>query len=583
MSFETVIMPAASQPTANCANSSPTADPATVRLDQSAQPADQKESFLATLIRVSMRRSSRYIRSNAAESQTAQLVKPHHKTANIDDSGSTVAQDAVQHGAVQFEVTESVPETPLVCERPVMNPFQMMFSTDGTWLDQGSTRPFKPLTSDVLQALTGQIQFKWQTTFNGLIEIGPFEQLQSNIEPEASNVSFLNQLLNRTVAHQFAAEPSGFQADNSILTFWPSLSAMPIEGDIPDGQVGGFANRVDRLISFLIQRMDHSSSSSDSTAPAVEIDGKQTVLNGEAVNIKEDIFWQKNMRTARPTDNASTQPTQLTGAENSRRLSAGPAKLIQAEPLVQPHIQKDVEQLETARQPSQAKVVEPAVTPNVAAGQNAAKPTQESISFKPSGLQNDLSAIDQTSSKVIQVDGEAKDSGFLTSQERLPNHMNRLEQGGRSAEGTPRGLGAQTMNQIVQKAVLLNNNGQNTVQIDLKPDFLGHIRMQIVTESHQVAVRIMADIPFVKDMLESNLNQLKTDLQAQGLEVDELEVSVAHDSRADDDLYQKAAEARRVRAAKNRRHSIDATAEEQRITQPVRGHSLVESAIDFFA
>jgi hypothetical protein len=554
-----------------------------VKLDQSAQPADQKESFLATLNRVSERRSCSYNRSNAAESQTAQSVKPYQKTANTDDSGSTVAVDAVQPGPVEFEVTESVPETPLVCEWPVMNLFQMVFTTGGTWLYQGPTYPFKPLSSNDLQALTGQIQLEGQATFSGLIKIGPFEQLQSDIAPEASNMSFLKQLLNRTVAHQFAAETPGFQADNSISAFWPSLTAMPIEGDIPDGQKGRFANSVDRLISFLIQRMDHSSSSSDFAAPAVEVDGKQTSLNGEAVNIKEDLFWPKIMRTDRPTDNASTQPTQLTGAENNRRPSAGPAKLIQAESQVQPHLQKDGEQTETARYPSQTKVVEPAVTPNVAAGNSAAKLTNDSISFKPSGLQNDLSAIDHTSSKTIQLDGEAKDSSFLASQESLPKHMTKLEHAGRSAEGAPRSLAAQTMNQIVQKAVLLNNKGQNTVQIDLKPDFLGHIRMQIVTESHQVAVRIMAEIPFVKDMLESNLNQLKTELQAQGLEVDELEVSVAHDSWAGDDLYHKAVEARRVRASKSKRHSIDATAEEQRITQPVRGHGLVESAIDFFA
>ena len=583
MSFETFIMPDAPQPTANCVNSSPAADPATVTLDQSAQPADQKECFLATLNRVSDRRSCSYNRPDTAESQTAQSVKPHQKTANNDDTGSTVAQDAVQHGAVECEVTESVPQTPLVCERPVTYLFRKVLSTDGTWLGQDPTHCSKPLTSDVLPALTGQIQLEGQMTFSGQLEIGPFEQLQSDISPETSNMSFLKQLLNPAVLHQFAAESSGFKAGNSIFAFWPPPTAMPIEGDIPDGQVGRVANWVDRLISFLIQRTDHSSSSSDFTTPAVEVDGKQTILNGEAVNIKEDLFWHKIIRFARPTDNVAAQPTQLTGSENNRRLSAGRAKLIQAEPLVQPHLQKDGELTQTARYPSQAKVVEPAVTSNVVAGNNAAKLMQESINFKPSGLQNDLSAIDQTNSKVIQVDGEAKDNSFLASQESLPNHMTRLEHAGRSAEVAQRSLAAQTMNQIVQKAILLNINGQNTVQIDLKPDFLGHIRMQIVTENHQVAVRIMAEIPFVKDMLESNLNQLKAELQAQGLEVDELEVSVAHDSRADDDLYQKAAEARRVRASKSKRHSIDATAEEQHVTQSVRGHGLAESAIDFFA
>jgi hypothetical protein len=79
------------------------------------------------------------------------------------------------------------------------------------------------------------------------------------------------------------------------------------------------------------------------------------------------------------------------------------------------------------------------------------------------------------------------------------------------------------------------------------------------------------------------LNQLKAELQAQGLEVDELEVSVAHDSRADDDPYQKAAEARRARALKNNRLTADSAAEGQSDAQATHGRSMTETAIDFFA
>ena len=57
------------------------------------------------------------------------------------------------------------------------------------------------------------------------------------------------------------------------------------------------------------------------------------------------------------------------------------------------------------------------------------------------------------------------------------------------------------------------------------------IRLQIVTHEHQVSVRIMAELPMVKEMLENSLQQLKADLQQQGLEVDEIEVSVSADSQ----------------------------------------------------
>jgi flagellar hook-length control protein FliK len=183
----------------------------------------------------------------------------------------------------------------------------------------------------------------------------------------------------------------------------------------------------------------------------------------------------------------------------------------------------------------------------------------------------------------MQIDGESKDSGLLTSQENLPEHLAKLGHSGRSTEGTQRSLASQTLNQIVQKAVLLNNNGQNMVQIDLKPDILGQIRMQIMTESQQVAVRIVAELPIVKDMLESNLNQLKAELQAQGLQVDELEVSVAHDSRAEDDRYQKAAELRRARASRNNHISAEEETESQKAGTRILRDGMAQTAVDYFA
>ena len=85
------------------------------------------------------------------------------------------------------------------------------------------------------------------------------------------------------------------------------------------------------------------------------------------------------------------------------------------------------------------------------------------------------------------------------------------------------------LNQIVDRAVFKLNNEQSEVRIDLKPDFLGNVRPQIVTDSHQVNLRILAESSIVKELIEGNLGQLKNDLQSQGLKVDEIEVAVAKD------------------------------------------------------
>jgi hypothetical protein len=85
--------------------------------------------------------------------------------------------------------------------------------------------------------------------------------------------------------------------------------------------------------------------------------------------------------------------------------------------------------------------------------------------------------------------------------------------------------------QIVQRAAVHVKNGQGEIRIDLKPEFLGHVRLQIVTENQQVTVRIHTELPMVREMIESNIQQLKSDLQQQGLRVERVDVAVADDPR----------------------------------------------------
>jgi hypothetical protein len=90
---------------------------------------------------------------------------------------------------------------------------------------------------------------------------------------------------------------------------------------------------------------------------------------------------------------------------------------------------------------------------------------------------------------------------------------------------------AGVFDQIVQRAVVQLKTDQSEIRIDLKPDFLGHVRMRIVTENQQVSVRILTELPAVRDMIETGLQQLRSELQNQGLHVDRLEVAVSDDPR----------------------------------------------------
>jgi flagellar hook-length control protein FliK len=97
---------------------------------------------------------------------------------------------------------------------------------------------------------------------------------------------------------------------------------------------------------------------------------------------------------------------------------------------------------------------------------------------------------------------------------------------------TPLTLGEQhsIMEQIVDKASLRMFHNHSKLQLRLKPEFLGDVRMTVATKNDQVTVRIITDQAFVKETIESNLQQLKVELQNNGLSIDKFEVIVNPDA-----------------------------------------------------
>lgn len=84
--------------------------------------------------------------------------------------------------------------------------------------------------------------------------------------------------------------------------------------------------------------------------------------------------------------------------------------------------------------------------------------------------------------------------------------------------------------QIVQRMTLNSQGGQSKMQIHLKPEFLGDVHLQILTENHQVSVHMTADSLAVKEIVEQNLQHLKQELQHHGLEIQKFDVFVNNDN-----------------------------------------------------
>jgi flagellar hook-length control protein FliK len=203
---------------------------------------------------------------------------------------------------------------------------------------------------------------------------------------------------------------------------------------------------------------------------------------------------------------------------------------------------------------------------------------------KDNFLKIDPAMVGDDGPRVIKSEGGTNDGGQWTSQGQTSERTAETAATPKEAEGTLRDLRSQTMEQIVRRAVFQIKDGQQEARIDLKPDFLGHVRMQVITENQQVTIKILTEFGFVKDMLENNIQQLKADLQQQGLEVDKLDVSVSRDSNGKNHQQEHAADAgnqspEKKAGSKGQNPDEDQQGKADRTTRKSDGLSTV----DFFA
>jgi flagellar hook-length control protein FliK len=80
--------------------------------------------------------------------------------------------------------------------------------------------------------------------------------------------------------------------------------------------------------------------------------------------------------------------------------------------------------------------------------------------------------------------------------------------------------------QIMEHARLMLSGNQSELEMSLKPDHLGKLQLKVSIENQVVTARFVAESQQVKQIIETNLNQLRDQLRENGLQVDYLSVSV---------------------------------------------------------
>ena len=81
---------------------------------------------------------------------------------------------------------------------------------------------------------------------------------------------------------------------------------------------------------------------------------------------------------------------------------------------------------------------------------------------------------------------------------------------------------------IVKKILFNVKNNRSEVKIDLRPDILGSIKIQIRSENKHLKISIAAESNSVKEIIENSIIQLKNDLQNNQMNLDEFDVFVGN-------------------------------------------------------
>ena len=134
-----------------------------------------------------------------------------------------------------------------------------------------------------------------------------------------------------------------------------------------------------------------------------------------------------------------------------------------------------------------------------------------------------------------------------TEQAQAPTQLQSSQQGVRTVSivlPMERSQQSETLMKELQnqlnRAQLANNNGTMKLMLRLFPENLGQIRIEVMQQDGVMQARILATTAAGKELLDSNLNQLKSTLVAQNIQMDRIDIAQSlqsSDSSRDQGLF----------------------------------------------
>ncbi len=144
-----------------------------------------------------------------------------------------------------------------------------------------------------------------------------------------------------------------------------------------------------------------------------------------------------------------------------------------------------------------------------------------------------------TVNEASEVKTETPVLNIVPSQSSVSSSIQAQTSGTAGATSTSR---EELFAQLVEHAKVVVKNGGSEMEVNLRPEQLGKLQLKVTIEHEVVTAKFVAESQQVKEIIESNLSQLKRNLQESGMQVDSIMVSVGY--QQGNDSFEQAANSR---------------------------------------
>lgn len=126
---------------------------------------------------------------------------------------------------------------------------------------------------------------------------------------------------------------------------------------------------------------------------------------------------------------------------------------------------------------------------------------------------------------IIKLDADTKDKLFIIDKKVEIDLVKELD----ALTNKPEQIDTKkTIQQIAERMKFSINNNKNQIKINLKPETLGELTMEIEVVKGLLTAKVMVDNQKAKEIIQNNLFQLKDEIKDTGLEIKSFEVFVGN-------------------------------------------------------